>query len=230
VRIRAVFDARMACLILLAALTPTSLAGQTSSDSPVSTDGFLVLVPLRDVADIDANTAAADADLGQAARTVQQAADLRAGTRAQIEEKKQDIVALKRRTDLAKGSNNEAEATGLDAERKALEREKELLEQRELLGNAEIDLARRSGELARMAKRALEFERQLMLKRNERLAITEQGPATSSLERVILDLEQQTLNAQVTQADKKIEVATLERRVADRLLKILAARRRVVVS
>ena len=81
-----------------------------------------------------------------------------------------------------------------------------------------------------MAKRALEFEHQLMVKRNERLAITEPGATASSLERVILDLEQETLNAQVTQANKKIEVATLERRVADRLLKILAARRRIVVS
>ena len=228
-RLRTAFNALLAGLTFLV-LAPTSLTGQTSSDLPVSTDGFLILVPLRDVADIQADAAAAEADLDQAARAVQQATNVRAGTRGQIEEKKREIVALKRRIDLAKGSNDEGEAGALDAERKAMEREKELLEQRELLGDAEIDLARRSGELATIAKRALEFEHRLMLKRNERLVITEAGPAQSSLERVILDLEQQTLNAQVTQADKKIEVASLERRVADRLLKILAARRRVIVS
>ena len=149
---------------------------------------------------------------------------------ALVETKKREIVDIKRRRVLAKGNNKEAEVATLDAERKALEREQDFLEQREFLGSAEIDLARRTGELATLVMRSLAFERELMLKRNERFAIAVPGPAASSLDRVILDLEQKTLSAQVIRADKKIEVASLERRVADRLRKILAARRSIVVS
>ena len=227
---RAALAAQIAALMFLTAAAAPSMAGQTPPQAPISTDGFLVLVPLRPVADIETDIAAADAELGRAARAERHATDLRGSTRGSIEAKKQEIIAAKRRRDLAKTNRSEVEVATLDAQLKAMEREKDLLEQRELLGSAEIDLARRSGELSTLEKRALGFERELMVKRHERLAITATGPAASSLDRVILALEQQTLSAQVTQADKKIEVASLARRVADRLLDILAAHRRIVVS
>ena len=65
------------------------------------------------------------------------------------------------------------------------------------------------------------FERELLLKRNEGRGAGSEGPVASSRHRVILELEEQTLRAQVTHADKKIEVATLEKQVVERLLKIL---------
>lgn len=222
--------AKVAALVLLLAAATPSMGGQTPAQAPISTDGFLVLVPLRDVADIEVDVAAADAELARAARAEALATSLRTSTRGSIEGKKQEIASAKRLRDQAKTDKNEVEVATLDAQQKAMEREKDLLEQRVLLGSDEIELARRSGEHATLVKRALGFEHELMVKRNERLAITARGPATSSLDRVILALEEQTLRAQVTQADKKIEVASLARRVADRLLDILAAYRRVVVT
>jgi hypothetical protein len=104
------------------------------------------------------------------------------------------------------------------------------MQERERLGSVEIDLARRAGELAGLEKRALELERELVLKRIDAEGDGSEGPVASSRNRVILELEEQTLRAQVTHAEKQVEVATLEKQTIDRLLKILSARRRVVVN
>ena len=46
-RTRATFRLPLAGLMFLAAFAPQSLSGQTSSERPVSTDGFAVLVPFE---------------------------------------------------------------------------------------------------------------------------------------------------------------------------------------
>lgn len=227
--LRPVLQLSATCLLtsLLVVAAGTRLSGQSPADLPPAGAGFLVLVPMREMADIEAAVAAADADLARAQRAEHLASNLRIDARADIERMKQALVAVKRRRTAAKDAASPEYPT-LNAETKALEREQDLLEERERLGSVEIDLARRFGELAGLGKRALELERELLLKRREFQG--GEGPEASSRQRVMLDLEEQTLRAQAVHADKKIDVATLEKQVIDRLLKILSAQRRVVVS
>ncbi len=213
---------------LLVAAATAGLSGQSSTDTAGTAQGFLILVPVRDLTDVEAAMAVAQEDVERARRTEHQVANLRIDTRADIERINQAIGAIKRRRGAANSASPEFQT--LDSEGKALEREKDLLQERERLGSVEVDLARRSAELALLSKRALELERELLLKRTGGETPGADGPVASSRNRVILDLEEQTLRAQVAHADKQIEVATLEKQIIDRLLKILSARRRVVVS
>jgi hypothetical protein len=228
--IRSMFQLPLAIAgTLLVAAATVGLSGQGSTDTTGTAQGFLILVPVRDLTDVEAAVAVAQDDVERARRTEHQVANLRIDTRADIERINQAIGAIKRRRTAARDSAS-PEFQTLDSEGKALEREKNLLEERERLGSVEVDLARRSAELAGLSKRALELERELLLKRTGGDIPGAEGPVASSRNRVILDLEEQTLRAQVAHADKKIEVATLEKQIIDRLLKILSARRRVVVS
>lgn len=210
---------------------PMPVAAQAPAPTPsFVAEGFMVLVPPRSLESIDADLTASDAALLEAQTAVSAAMSQRDGARTNVEAKKLEIAAIKRQQSTAKANKNEVELASLTSSRKALERELSLLEQRESLRDAEIDLARQSVELANLTRRALSFERELVLKRLERTNLTEPGPVTSSLDRVILDLEAQTLAARVELADKAVDVATREKRVAERQLKINEARRRIVVN
>jgi cell fate (sporulation/competence/biofilm development) regulator YlbF (YheA/YmcA/DUF963 family) len=190
----------------------------------------MVLVPPRNVANIDADLADADAALAEAISAASAATSARDAANANIAAKKVQLVEAKRQRDTAKKTGQEAGAATLDSTRKGLERELDLLEQRAALRDAEIDLAQRTGELATLNKRMLSFERELALKRLESDTSSASGPERSSLTRVTLDLAAQTLNAQVAHANKAVDVATRQKRVAERLLQILDAQRRVLVN
>jgi hypothetical protein len=207
----------------------SGLSGQNPPDDVRPAQGFLILVPVRELVEVDAAIAVSQEGVELAQRTEHRVANLRIDARADIERINQAVDAHKRRRGTAKDSASPEFAT-LSAEVKALEREKDLLQERERLGSVEIDLARRAGELSGLEKRALELERELLLKRAGAEGDGSEGPVASSRNRVVLDLEEQTLRAQVTYAEKKIEVATLEKQTIDRLLKIHSARRRVVVN
>ena len=225
---RGLFRTILAWVIVCTAAAP--LAGQTSSNSSFVADGFLVLVTPRTVEAIDTDIAEAESNLAQATSNQTTAISQRDGARIGSEAKKLEIDAIKKKLSTAKANKNEVEASSLAASRKALERELALLEQRESLRSAEIDLARQTGELAALARRALSFEKELLVKRLESDAVTEAGPSRSSLTSVVLDLEKQTLDARVAYADKAVDVATRAKKVAERQLQIVEARRRVLVN
>jgi len=225
---RGLFRTILAWLIVGATISP--VAGQTPAQSSFASDGFLVLVPLRTAGEIDADIAEAEGNLAQAKSNETAAISQRDGARAASEAKKQEIAAIKQRHSIAKANKNEVEVSSLALSRKALERELDLLEQRESLRAAEIDLARNTGELAAMARRALAFEKELAVKRLESDAVTEPGPTRSTLSSVVLNLEAQTLDARVAYADKAVDVATRLKKVAERQLKIVEARRQVLVN
>ena len=217
-----------AAVIVCTAATP--LAGQTTANSSFVADGFLVLVTPRTVEAIDMDIAEAESNLAQATSNQTAAISQRDGARAAAEAKKLEINAVKQKLSTAKANKNEVEVSSLTGSRKAMERELELLEQRESLRTAEIDLARQTGELAALARRALAFEKELLIKRLESDAVTEAGPSRSTLTSVVLDLEKQTLDARVAYADKAVDVATRAKKVAVRQLQIVEARRRVLVN
>ena len=218
-----------AAVIVCAAAPP--LAGQTPANSnSFVADGFLVLVAPRTVEAIDKDIAEAENNLAQATSNQTAAVSQRDAARASTEAKKLEIEDMKRKHSTAKANKNEVEASSLATTRKALERELALLEQRESLRSVEIDLARQTAELAGLARRALTFEKELLAKRVESDALTQAGPAKSTMTSVVLDLERQTLNARVAHADKAVDVATRAKKVAERQLQIVEARRKVLVN
>jgi hypothetical protein len=191
-------------------------------------DSFIMLVPPRDSNSIKKQIRAAT-DAGIAAEKARQAAEtMRLGASSRIEFKKVEIVRIKERIGVAKKEGREADRVGLEAERKAAEREIELLKRREELRDAETMLETKRAELAGLTKQALELELQLAVRRAGRRRTPVGGTGGASLDRVIGELEKQTLEAQRAQAAAGIELSDQEIRVIDSRLEMLDAQQRVL--
>ena len=221
--------ARMLLLTLMALLTGGStLQGQTAAVSKF--DSFIMLVPPRDSHTIKKEIRAAAAAETAAEKARQQAETMRLGASSRIEFKKVEINRIKERINLAKKENREADRVGLEAERKAAEREIELLRRREELRDAETVLETKRAELAGLTKQALELELQLAIRRAGRRRAPVGGAGGASLDRVIGELEKQTLEAQRAQSASNIELSDQEIRVLDRRLEMLDAQQRVLAG
>jgi hypothetical protein len=212
-------------LVVLAA--PPGLSAQQGR-SVGGYDSFIMLVPLRDSLSIKRQIRAASDAIALAENRRQQAETMRLGATATIEAKKVQIVRLKERANLAKKENREADRLGLEAERKAAEREIELLRRREELRQTEIELETKRGDLAGFTKRALELELQLSIRRAGRMRAQVGTAGGARLDRVIGELEKQTLEAQREQAASSMDLADVETRVIDRRLELLDAQQRIL--
>ena len=206
---------------------PVSVPQSAPSPPPAVQDSF-VIVPSRAVPEIEEDMTRADAELVEAISAQSKATALRTEAKTALDAKAVQITDMKKRRDEAK--KNKTSTATLEAELKALERERDLLSRAETLRATELDLARESQALASMTKTALGIERELALKRGDRDIVTGGTTAASSVERVILDLEHQTLTAKVKQADKQIDVASRAKSLAESRLKLLDARRRIVTN
>lgn len=217
-------------LLLLGVLAePRMLAAQTAT-SAGGFDSFIMLVPPRDTNAIKKQLRASIEAGGTAETRRQQAETMRLGARGRIEAKKVEIDRIKERISLARKENREADRLGLDAERKAAELEIRLMERREELRRSEIDLEIKRAELAGFSQKALELELQLATRRAGRMRKPGGGAAGASLDRVIGELEKQTLEAQRAQAASSIDVADREIVVIDRRLELLDAQQKVLVG
>jgi hypothetical protein len=215
----------------LMAVAPT-LSAQSKADATASSgfDSFIMLVPRRDTVTIKKQIRATAAAVEAAEKARQQAETMRLGATSRIEFKKVEIVRIKDRINVAKKENREADRVGLEAERKAAEREIELLKRREELRQAETELESKRAELASLTKKALELELQLAVRRVGRLRSPVGGAVGASQDRVIGELEKQTLEAQRAQAAASIEVSDQEIRVIDSRLDLLDAQQRVLAG
>jgi hypothetical protein len=207
-------------------VAPALVMAQTKPSSGF--DSFLLLVAPRDTVSIKRSLRAAVEAGTLAENRRQQAETMRLGARARIEAKKVEIVRIKERVSLAKKENREADRVGLEAERKAAEREIDLLEVREQLRQAETELETKRAELADLTQKALQLELQLATRRAGRSRAPVGGTGGASLDRVIEELEKQTLEAQRAHAASGFEVADREIRVIDRRLDLLDAQQRVL--
>lgn len=203
-------------------------APQSVTPPPPAVQDSFVIVPSRAITEIEQDMTRADAELVEAISAQSRATALRTEAKTALDAKAVQITDLKKRRDEAK--KNKTSTATLDAELKALERERDLLSRAEALRATELELARESQALASMTKTALGIERELALKRGDRGVVTTGTTAASSVERVILDLEHQTLTARVKQADKQIDVASREKSLAENRLRLLDARRRIVTN
>jgi hypothetical protein len=191
-------------------------------------DSFLLLVAPRDTITIKRQLRSAGEAVTLAESRRQQAETMRLGARGSIEAKKLEMVRIKERINLAKKENREADRLGLEAERKAAEREKGLLERREELRQAESDLEATRAELAGLTQKALQLELQLAVRRAGRSRTPIGGAGGASLDRVIGELEKQTLEAQRVQSGYSTEVAAREIKVIDSRLELLEAQQKVL--
>jgi hypothetical protein len=217
----------MFLLLALLAGAP-ELAAQASK--PSGFDSFIMLVPPRDSTTLKKQIRAAAAAESAAEKGRQVAETMRLGASSRIEFKKVEISRIKERINLAKKENREADRVGLEAERKAAEREIELLRRREELREAEIVLETKRADLAALTKQALELELQLAVRRAGRRRAPVGGAGGASLDRVIGELEKQTLDAQRAQAAAAIDLSDQEIRVLDRRLEMLDAQQRVLAG
>lgn len=222
--------ARSSMFLLLGLLAaPGALPAQRKAAAPTAGfDSFILLVPPRDSTTVKKQLRSAIEAAALAETRRQQAETMRLGARARIEAKKVEVVRIKERVDQAKKENREADRLGLEAERKAAEREIELLKRREELRQAEIDLETQRGELAALTRKALELELQLATRRAGRSRGPVGGAGGASLDRVIGELEKQTLEAQRAEAESHIDVADREIRMIDRRLELLEAQQKVL--
>jgi hypothetical protein len=217
-------------LLLLGALAePHALLAQTAGANS-GFDSFIMLVPPRDTNAIKKQLRAAVEAGGSAETRRQQAETMRLGARGRIEAKKVEIDRLKERINLARKETRDADRLGLEAERKAAELEIRLMERREELRRSEIDLEIKRSDLAGFSQKALELELQLATRRVGRLRKPGGGAAGASLDRVIGELEKQTLEAQRAQAASNIDVSDREIVVIDRRLELLDAQQKVLVG
>jgi hypothetical protein len=219
---------RTALLLLIMLTGSSALWAQGKSTRRSGFDSFIMLVAPRDSGAIRKQIRLAAAAEAAAEKAREQTETMRLGATSKIEFKKVEIVRIKERINLAKRENREADRLGLDAERKAAEREIELLKRREELRQAEIDLEIVRADLAALTRQALELELQLSIRRAGRSRTPVGGAGGASLDRVIGELEKQTLEAQRAQAASSFDVADREIRVIDRRLELLDAQQRVL--
>lgn len=219
--------ARNSTLLLLAVLAgPGTLLAQGSGSNGF--DSFIMLVPPRDTITIKKQLRITTEAQASAETRRQQAETMRLGARGRIEAKKVEIDRIKERINLAKKENREADRLGLEAERKAAELEIRLMERREELRKAEIELEIQRAELAGLTQKALQLELQLAIRRAGRLRKPVGGASGASLDRVIGELEKQTLEAQRAQAASSIDVSDREITVIDRRLDLLETQQKVL--
>jgi hypothetical protein len=213
-------------LVLALLAVPEALIAQGTATGGF--DSFIMLVPPRDTLSVKKQLRSA-AEAGALAETRrEQAETMRLGARNRIEAKKVEIDRIKERINLARKEGREADRLGLDAERKAAELEIRLMERREELRRAEIELEIQRAELAGLTRQALQLELQLAVRRAGRLRKPGGGAGGASLDRVIGELEKQTLEAQRAQSASSMDVADREMNVLDRRLELLDAQQKVL--
>ncbi|MEO8089909.1 MAG: hypothetical protein ABI703_06410 [Gemmatimonadales bacterium] len=222
----------LALLVAPGVLTAQKATNPTKTPPPAAVptgfDSFLLLVAPRDTITIKKSLKAAIEAEALAGTRREQAETMRLGALAKIESKKVEIGRLKERIGAAKKENREADRLGLEAERKASEREIELLKGRQELRRAEIAFEITRGDLAALTAKSLQLELQLATRRAGRLRSPMGGAGGASLDRVIGELEKQTLEAQREQAAASIDVAKTETLVLNRRLELLDAQQRVL--
>ena len=223
-------SSRSLILLVLLWVAPSIVAAQAKTKQPTAGgfDSFLLLVAPRDTASIKRSLKAATEARTLAENRRQQAETMRLGARARIEAKKVEIIRIKERVNVAKKENRDADRVGLEAERKAAEREIDLLEVREELRQVETDFETKRAELAQLTEKALQLELQLATRRASRSRAPMGGAGGASVDRVIGELEKQTLEAQRAQAYASLDVSDSEVKVIDRRLDLLDAQQRVL--
>jgi len=200
-------------------------------------DSLLALVAIRDVAEIQSELGAAQAQHAEGEMRLQRAMAMKARSETRIRLKQSELDAVKSRLDLAKKEKDEVRKVDLEGQKKRAELEKQLLERRADLRAREVEHAKAMVELAKASARACEEELTLAAKRGERDALLREALTASLVTRLqaaeleIRKYEGQTLDARIREADrlkdlsaKEVDLAKSRRKVFDTQLKLAIGR------
>jgi hypothetical protein len=212
---------------ILAASRQLTAVQNPPDDAKKTEDQFILLVPVRDTADIQRDMDSADRERTAAGEAERAALDQRSSLLMQIEDKKKAIVDNKEKLKAAKKDKKEADIPLLTSEAKALDRDKDLLDQQLALRDAEISCARTRNEFATASKQALDFEKQLAQRRADQGVTGANKSDQARAARGLVDLEKTTLAAQKKAADKQSEVADGLKKIIEHRIKTLEAQQNV---
>lgn len=212
-----------------ASTAPADQARQETPNFRLALDEFLVLVPLRNPADIRADIDRSRRDEERAQEEKRNAEHLERLARDQLEAQKKEIEAIEARLKVAKNDDRETEAIILESDKKLAEGAEQLLEKRREMRKKEITGWDKVAELAAAARQAAELELELASARD---ALRDFGPRGSTeearrLERRVNEIEKQTLEAQSDRADLREQVAKKEKDVVKSRLELLKTRSKI---
>jgi chromosome segregation ATPase len=214
----------------------TAPADQARRETPNSTfnfrlalDEFLVLVPLRNSADIQADIDRSRRDEERAQEEKRNAEQLERLARDQLEAQKKEIDAIKARLKVAKNDDRETDAIVLESDKKLAEGAEQLLVKRRDMRRKEITGWDKVAKLAASTRKAAELELELASARDALRDFGTRGSAEEArrLERRVSEIEKRTLEAQADRADLRAQVAKTEKDVVKSRLQLLKTRSKI---
>ena len=218
---------------LLALILPcSSLVARAQGAPPPARqlDSLIALVPPRDRAAIEQELRhAQDAEVTSAGR-IAEASTLRDRAESLRKIIEDEIDILKDRVNLAKKEDREADRRSLEIERDAAELVKRLLGERESLRKAEGEVAEAGRERAQAASHAARLELELLDRRlsRDRVGTGLDALAASRQDRVLRELEGQTLDALRDLARRDRDLASKALNLVERQLKLFEAQSRLL--
>lgn len=210
-------------LVMLAITSAGMSAVAQDATQPLLSDQKIVVIPERRLSDV-----AIDIDNAGRAKQLAMERNSQAENRLREIENAIDMrkLALKdvdRRKDEAKKNKRESEAMALKIESKAKEQAIDLLNKLKDLRKAEIEEAKAEAELADIEIRLYRLEDELQLKRLEYdsvMAVSAGDLSRSTAQRVLRELEVQLLKLQEDQAKATEKVASKQKDIVKRRMKL----------
>jgi hypothetical protein len=218
---------RIAAVLITALAAPAAAQQPADSAAPAPPPPSLPaihVVPARN--DEFLRRALEDAEMHEreAEATLSRATEERAQTKARIEVKKRELETIDARIKLAEKEKDEAGKVALKADRRAGEAERRLAERLDAVYESEIELAKKSRDLARADQKAVELELDLAARRREMQRIARTDPAASRrTQQAVVALERKVLEARRDRAGVAQDVAAREQKIAERRLDLLKA-------
>ena len=163
-------------------------------------------------------------DQREAESSLRRTTEEREQAKARIEVKKREIATIDARRKLAEKEKDQSAAAALKAEKRAAEAERKLAERLDAVYQSEIELAKKSRDLAEADRKMLELERELLARRTERTRVPQADPAGARrLDQVVIELERKVLEAQRDHAATAKDVADREQKIAERRIDLFKA-------
>lgn len=198
------------------------------------TDSMLVLIEIRDLADIEHDLEEAAAERAAAEVRETQAKMLQARSVTKIKIKESEITSLKAELDQAKAQKDEVKKIEFENQKKFAEMEATLLKRRDDLRKSEMEFARAEAEFHAAEAAGYESELKLAHLRSQRTGldgvVASKGlyEEAQKLVKEIRDTEGKTLDAKVKAAEKQKSMSERAVQITKSRKKVYEATRKLV--
>ena len=210
---------KVSFLVVLATLGVAAATSQGQQGGVVTTvDTFMVIVPVRSIEDIKKDVGVIDAYRVRAKARIGDLNEQSRKVETEIGMKEKEIELLESREDAADNEKKTAEVASLKAQIKGVEMIKDLLELRKDLYSAETSAAEAVVDYAAAAQDMYDKEIALAQKRKERsdqAGVAGAKASAAAGDRVLFELENTVLQAQIVKLSKQEKMLSCEREVAE---------------